>query len=565
MTRQGLANITKWWLVFPIFAGLGTITMLMVFIGEGIRNAMDPRKAISIKLPKRYRAAAPQTQEQRGMTLLDVRNLDVFFDTPEGRVVGAQDISFQIEPGRTTALVGESGSGKTVSAMSILQLLPYPVATHSDRSQVLWKGANLLHANQRSLRGIRGNEISMIFQEPQISLNPVQKIDRQVAEIMMTHQRMDMRKARQLVPELLEDVGLRDPKRQARSYPHQLSGGQRQRVMIAMALANDPDLLIADEPTTALDVTVQAQILELLRQKQRERNMAMLLITHDLDVVRAMADDVVVMERGDVVETGARDAVLVSPSHPYTQKLVASQPSGEPSTLCPHGAKTVVRQPILKVHFPILAGVLKRQVGAVKAVDGVTCRSAKAKPLGVVGESGSGKSTLGMALLRLGGLRRANCLPQSRTSMRFEPKQMVPLRREMQVVFQDPFSSLSPRMSVSEIIGEGLRIHAEDLSDEAAEQRVIDALAGCRPGPLGPAPVSARVQRRPAPADRGCAGADPSAQAAHPRRANLRAGYDRSGAAAGPAADAARRIWAWRTCSSPTILKWCGPCRIRFW
>ncbi len=408
------------------------------------------------------------------MTLLDVRRLDVFFDTPEGRVVGAQDISFQIEPGRTTALVGESGSGKTVSAMSILQLLPYPVATHSDRSQVLWKGANLLKATDRTLRGIRGNEISMIFQEPQISLNPVQKIDRQVAEIMMTHQRLDMRKARQLVPELLEDVGLRDPKRQARSYPHQLSGGQRQRVMIAMALANDPDLLIADEPTTALDVTVQAQILELLRQKQRERNMAMLLITHDLDVVRAMADDVVVMERGDVVETGTRDAVLVSPSHPYTQKLVASQPSGEPNAL-PVGAKTVVETTDLKVHFPILAGVLKRQVGAVKAVDGVTLSIREGETLGVVGESGSGKSTLGMALLRLvaseGPIAYLN---QDIGS--FEPKQMVPLRREMQVVFQDPFSSLSPRMSISEIIGEGLRIHTQDLTVEAAEQRVIEAL-----------------------------------------------------------------------------------------
>jgi microcin C transport system ATP-binding protein len=408
------------------------------------------------------------------MTLLDVRRLDVFFDTPEGRVVGAQDISFQIEPGRTTALVGESGSGKTVSAMSILQLLPYPVATHSDRSQVLWKGANLLKVNDRTLRGIRGNEISMIFQEPQISLNPVQKIDRQVAEIMMTHQRLDMRKARQLVPELLEDVGLRDPKRQARSYPHQLSGGQRQRVMIAMALANDPDLLIADEPTTALDVTVQAQILELLRQKQRERNMAMLLITHDLDVVRAMADDVVVMERGDVVETGTRDAVLVSPSHPYTQKLVASQPSGEPNAL-PAGAKTVVETTDLKVHFPILAGVLKRQVGAVKAVDGVTLSIREGETLGVVGESGSGKSTLGMALLRLvaseGPIAYLN---QDIGS--FEPKQMVPLRREMQVVFQDPFSSLSPRISISEIIGEGLRIHTQDLTVEAAEQRVIEAL-----------------------------------------------------------------------------------------
>ena len=408
------------------------------------------------------------------MTLLDVRNLDVFFDTPEGRIVGAQDISFQIEPGRTTALVGESGSGKTVSAMSILQLLPYPVATHSERSQVLWKGSNLLQADQKTLRSLRGNEISMIFQEPQISLNPVQKVDRQVAEIIMTHQRMDMRKARQMVPELLEDVGLRDPKRQARSYPHELSGAQRQRVMIAMALANNPDLLIADEPTTALDVTVQAQILELLRQKQRERNMAMLLITHDLDVVRAMADDVTVMERGAVVEAGARDDILVSPAHPYTRKLVDSQPSGEPNPL-PANAKTVVETTDLKVHFPILAGVLKRQVGAVKAVDGVTLSIREGETLGVVGESGSGKSTLGMALLRLVS-STGPIVYLDRSIDGYEPKQMVPLRREMQVVFQDPFSSLSPRMSVSEIIGEGLSIHAQGLSDEETEQRVIEAL-----------------------------------------------------------------------------------------
>ena len=408
------------------------------------------------------------------MTLLDVRNLDVFFDTPEGRIVGAQDISFQIEPGRTTALVGESGSGKTVSAMSILQLLPYPVATHSERSQVLWKGSNLLRASQKTLRSLRGNEISMIFQEPQISLNPVQKVDRQVAEIIMTHQRIDMRKARQMVPELLEDVGLRDPKRQARSYPHELSGGQRQRVMIAMALANNPDLLIADEPTTALDVTVQAQILELLRQKQRERNMAMLLITHDLDVVRAMADDVTVMERGSVVEAGARKDVLVSPAHPYTRKLVDSQPNGEPNPL-PANAKTVVETTDLKVHFPILAGVLKRQVGAVKAVDGVTLSIREGETLGVVGESGSGKSTLGMALLRLVS-SNGPIVYLNQNIDGFEPKQMVPLRREMQVVFQDPFSSLSPRMSVSEIIGEGLSIHAQGLSDEETEQRVIEAL-----------------------------------------------------------------------------------------
>ena len=408
------------------------------------------------------------------MTLLDVRNLDVFFDTPEGRIVGAQDISFQIEPGRTTALVGESGSGKTVSAMSILQLLPYPVATHSERSQVLWKGSNLLRASQKTLRSLRGNEISMIFQEPQISLNPVQKVDRQVAEIIMTHQRIDMRKARQMVPELLEDVGLRDPKRQARSYPHELSGGQRQRVMIAMALANNPDLLIADEPTTALDVTVQAQILELLRQKQRERNMAMLLITHDLDVVRAMADDVTVMERGSVVEAGPRKDVLVSPAHPYTRKLVDSQPNGEPNPL-PANAKTVVETTDLKVHFPILAGVLKRQVGAVKAVDGVTLSIREGETLGVVGESGSGKSTLGMALLRLVS-SNGPIVYLNQNIDGFEPKQMVPLRREMQVVFQDPFSSLSPRMSVSEIIGEGLSIHAQGLSDEETEQRVIEAL-----------------------------------------------------------------------------------------
>ncbi|MGB1146956.1 MAG: ABC transporter ATP-binding protein [Alphaproteobacteria bacterium] len=408
------------------------------------------------------------------MSLLSVKGLDVFFDTPDGRIVGAQDIAFNVEAGRTTALVGESGSGKTVSAMSILQLLPYPVAGHSPESVINWKGQNLLQAEAKALRDIRGNEISMIFQEPQISLNPVQRIDRQVAEIMITHKDLDWRQARERVPALLEDVGLRDPVRQARSFPHQLSGGQRQRVMIAMALANEPDLLIADEPTTALDVTVQAQILELLREKQRERNMAMLLITHDLDVVSAMADDVVVMEKGRVVEAGPAEQVLKNPQHAYTRMLIDSQPSGAPAPV-PANAQPVIETSDLKVHFPILAGVLKRQVGSVKAVDGVTLSIREGETLGVVGESGSGKSTLGLALLRL--LSSKGPIAYLGQSIQdAKPADLVPLRREMQVVFQDPFSSLSPRMTVGEIIGEGLSVHARGMEAEEVERRVIAAL-----------------------------------------------------------------------------------------
>ena len=406
--------------------------------------------------------------------LLTVNRLDVFFDTPDGRIVGAQDIAFSVQAGRTTALVGESGSGKTVSAMSILQLLPYPVAGHSPDSEVLWKGQNLLHSKARALRGIRGNEISMIFQEPQTSLNPVQRIDRQVAEIMVQHAGLDWRTARERVPELLADVGLRDAGRQARAFPHQLSGGQRQRVMIAMALANEPDLLIADEPTTALDVTVQAQILELLREKQRERNMAMLLITHDLDVVQAMADDVVVMEKGHVVETGTAERVLNDPSHPYTRMLIDSQPSGAPAPV-PAAAKTVMETTDLRVHFPILAGVLKTQVGAVKAVDGVSLSIREGETLGVVGESGSGKSTLGLALLRLLSSEGPIAyLGESIEAAR--PADMVSLRKQMQVVFQDPFSSLSPRMTVGEIVGEGLGVHFRDMGADDVERRVIEAL-----------------------------------------------------------------------------------------
>ncbi|MEC8036945.1 MAG: ABC transporter ATP-binding protein [Pseudomonadota bacterium] len=408
------------------------------------------------------------------MSLLQVRRLDVFFDTPDGRLVGAQDIAFSVEPGRTTALVGESGSGKTVSAMSVLQLLPYPVAGHSPDSEILWKGQDLLKAPAKALRSIRGNEISMIFQEPQISLNPVQRIDRQVAEILVIHQRIDWRSAREQVPDLLADVGLTDPERQARAYPHQLSGGQRQRVMIAMALANDPDLLIADEPTTALDVTIQAQILELLREKQRERNMAMLLITHDLDVVGAMADDIVVMEKGHVVETGTAREILETPKHPYTRMLIDSQPSGTPAPV-PEQAKPVIETTDLRVHFPILAGVLKTQVGSIKAVDGVTLSIREGETLGIVGESGSGKSTLGMALLRLLSAQGPiTYLGQSIEGA--SPATLVPLRREMQVVFQDPFSSLSPRMTVGEIVGEGLSVHARELDAATVEARVIGAL-----------------------------------------------------------------------------------------
>ncbi|MCH2393641.1 ABC transporter ATP-binding protein [Oceanibaculum sp.] len=397
--------------------------------------------------------------------LLQVHNLSVDFAVQGRRVQAVKHISFEIGQGETVALVGESGSGKSVSALSILQLLPYPVAQHPGGS-IRFDGVELLGQDQAALRRVRGNDISIIFQEPMTSLNPLHTVEKQIGEILFVHRGLTRDAARLRTLELLRQVGLDRAEERLASYPHQLSGGQRQRVMIAMALANEPKLLIADEPTTALDVTIQAQILALLKKLQRETGMSMLFITHDLDVVRKIADRVYVMTQGEVVEEGPVASVFDDPQHAYTRKLMGAVPKGAPPPV-PDGAPLVLEGRDIRVWFPVKRGLLRRTVGHVKAVDGVDLDIREGETLGLVGESGSGKTTLGLALLRL---------ERSQGAIRFKGQDiagqgnagMRPLRREMQIVFQDPFSALSPRLSVAEIVGEGLSVHR--LADNAAER-----------------------------------------------------------------------------------------------
>ena len=402
--------------------------------------------------------------------LLRVRDLRVAFRTAGRTVEAVRGLSFDLHKGETVALVGESGSGKSVTALSVLQLLPYPVASHPGGS-IMFEGQEMIGASKRTLHQIRGNRVSMIFQEPMTALNPLHTVYKQIGEMLRLHKGLSAERTRARVLELLRLVGIPDPESRLASYPHQLSGGQRQRVMIAMALANDPDLLIADEPTTALDVTIQAQILELLQELQKKLGMAILLITHDLGIVRRVAERVCVMTDGEIVENGATSEIFERPQHEYTRHLLAAEPKGRPDAPVADAAVVVEGQDV-KVWFPIKRGVLRRTVGHIKAVDGISLEVREGHTVGVVGESGSGKTTLGLALLRLeraeGGLRfRGEDLRS------YSGKALRPLRREMQIVFQDPFSSLSPRLSVRQIIGEGLRVHR--LADSAADQdRLID-------------------------------------------------------------------------------------------
>ncbi len=405
--------------------------------------------------------------------LIEVKDLSVDF-TAGGEVTHAvRNISFQVAKGETMALVGESGSGKTVSALSIMQLLPYPAASHPS-GEVLYRGRDLMKTSDRELRAIRGNDISMIFQEPMSSLNPLHTIERQVGEILTLHRGLSDSATRKRVLDLLDKVGIKDPESRLGSYPHQLSGGQRQRVMIAMALANEPDLLIADEPTTALDVTIQAQILKLLRDLQNEFHMAMLLITHDLGIVRNMADRVCVMNDGEIVERGTTQAIFTAAKHPYTKHLLASEPTGDPPKANPK-APLVLETEKLKVWFPIKRGVFRKTVDHIKAVDGLSLQVRAGQTLGVVGESGSGKTTLGLALLRLVSSDGPIAYIGKRID-EYDSRAMRPLRREMQIVFQDPYGSLSPRLSVGQIIEEGLLIQNPELSFEERRKRVSNAL-----------------------------------------------------------------------------------------
>ena len=406
--------------------------------------------------------------------LLQVADLSAAFRTP-GRTLKAVDrVSFTLDKGETLALVGESGSGKSVTALSLLQLLPYPLASHAEGSSVKYRGEELMGASDRRLRQIRGNEISMVFQEPMTSLNPLHSVLKQVSEVLLLHKGMTKEQARSRTLELLHLVGIREPERRLSAYPHELSGGQRQRVMIAMALANDPDILIADEPTTALDVTIQAQILKLLKELQQQLGMAVLLITHDLGIVRKVADRVCVMTGGRIVEQGPVRALFETPQHAYTQKLLAAEPKGNPLRAAPD-APVVLQGSGVKVHFPIKKGVLRRAVDYVRAVDGIDVTVREGHTLGVVGESGSGKTTLGLALLRLIS-SQGRIVFEGRAIEDLRSKALRPLRREMQVVFQDPYGSLSPRLSIGDIVGEGLRIHEPEEAGEVREGRIIAAL-----------------------------------------------------------------------------------------
>src|SRR6478609_890866 len=402
--------------------------------------------------------------------LLEVRDLSVAFRHGTRETLAVDRVSFQIGRGECVALVGESGSGKSVSALSILKLLPYPSAHHPS-GEVHFKGREILALPEREMRNVRGNDITIVFQEPMTSLNPLHTIEAQIAEIIELHGKLRGSAVRARVIELLTQVGIPDPESRLGSYPHQMSGGQRQRVMIAMALANDPDLLIADEPTTALDVTVQAQILKLLKDTQRRLGMSMLFITHDLGIVRKLADKVCVMQRGKIVEQGPVERVFTAPEHPYTRALLAAEPKPDPALPRPD-APIVISTDNLKVWFPIKRGVLRKVAGYIKAVDGITIEVRKGETLGVVGESGSGKTTLGLAILRLiSSNGPVVFMGHAIQGLRF--KAMRPFRRDMQIVFQDPYGSLSPRMSVNDIVEEGLWVHHAKFDAQERERRVI--------------------------------------------------------------------------------------------
>ena len=388
--------------------------------------------------------------------LITVNRLSIDFEQKEGAVHAVKDVSFSIPRGKTLALVGESGSGKSVTAMSILRLLPYPKASHPS-GEIIYDGTDLLGQDEAQMRQLRGSRISVIFQEPMTSLNPLHRVEKQITETLLIHKGLSGEKARARALELLELVGIPDPVQRLASYPHELSGGQRQRIMIAMALANDPELLIADEPTTALDVTIQKKILELLQSLQDKLGMAILLITHDLNIVRQYAHQVCVMSQGAIVECATTTDLFAQPQHAYTRMLLDAEPDGAPHPLETNSTE-ILRSEALKVWFPIKKGFFKRTVDHIKAVNEIDLNLRRGETLGIVGESGSGKTTTGMALLKLIG-SQGSIIFDGTAIDPLSQKEVKPLRRRMQVVFQDPYGSLSPRMSVGECIAEGLEIH----------------------------------------------------------------------------------------------------------
>lgn len=413
--------------------------------------------------------------------LLTIEHLSIAFQSGAQRVPAVRQASLRIDNGETVALVGESGSGKSVTALAILRLLTSPPALYLNGS-IRLQGVDLLSASERDLKSIRGGRIGMVFQEPMSSLNPLHTIEKQLAESLWLHRGLRGQAARKRTIELLELVGLPDAGKRLSAYPHQLSGGQRQRVMIAIALANEPELLIADEPTTALDVTIQAQILRLLADLQSQLGMALLLITHDLAVVRKLAQRVYVMCHGEIVEEGATQHLFARPRHPYTKHLLTAEPRGEPVPPAPD-APSVLATHELKVWFPVRAGVLRRTVDHVRAVDGVSLTVREGHTVGVVGESGSGKTTLGLALLRL-ETSEGPIAFGGQEIQKLRSRGLRPLRRQMQIVFQDPFGSLSPRLSVEQILEEGLRAHGLGADAQARALMVAEALeeVGIDPG-----------------------------------------------------------------------------------
>jgi microcin C transport system ATP-binding protein len=408
------------------------------------------------------------------MSLLEIKNLGVSFGDGTTEIKAMQGASLKINRGETVALVGESGSGKSVTALSIMKLLPYPTAHHPSGS-IVFAGEELINADESRMRELRGNHISMIFQEPLTSLNPLHSIEKQISEVLFVHKMMNRAQAHARVVELLELVGLEEAIERLDALPHQFSGGQQQRIMIAMSLANEPDLLIADEPTTAVDVTIQAQLLHLLNELRDKLGMALLLITHDLGVVRKMADKVVIMNNGQVVEQGSLASIFENPQSSYTRHLLEAEPKGSPETANPN-APSLMSGEDIKVWFPIKQGLLKRITGHVKAVDSVTLSIKRGHTLGVVGESGSGKSSLARALLRLEGCE-GKIIFDNENLHKLSKKALRPLRKRMQIVFQDPFGSLSPRLSIGEIIGEGLKAHGLGGNEDERRKLIIQTLS----------------------------------------------------------------------------------------
>jgi microcin C transport system ATP-binding protein len=405
------------------------------------------------------------------MSLLSVRDLRVTFAQDGQLVPAVRGVSFEVGRGETVALVGESGSGKSVTALSTVSLLPDSARV---QGSIRYDGAEMVGAGEAELRRVRGNDISFIFQEPMTSLNPLHTIEKQIGESLRVHQGLEGAAARERALSLLHEVGIPEAETRLRAYPHQLSGGQRQRVMIAMALANKPDLLVADEPTTALDVTIQAQILELLAELRRREGLSMLFITHDLGIVRRIADRVCVMRHGEIVEHGPTAAIFADPQHPYTRMLLAAEPTGRPDPV-PEGAPEIAATEGLRIWFPIQRGMLKRTVGHIKAVNDATLSVRAGETVGIVGESGSGKTTLALAVMRLiSSEGRIAFLGRGIDGLR--SRAMRGLRQDMQIVFQDPYGSLSPRMTVAEIVAEGLRIH--DTGDARPHREQVAGILG---------------------------------------------------------------------------------------